>query len=175
MYCFADASCKSRIVSKLIFPHIKKPQTELRFNKKIGHRFFGSKKREKKTNPTFFRQNFREPKLRKSLKDSRSATKKSSSTIKSFSVLGLQKNCKAGSNQLASEVESSHTQALLYLPWRSWKRWAIPGIFFVNLIFSNVQLVNKTLPKYGIEPKIWGVVRDRSTNWATTTALPWRS
>ena len=39
------------------------------------------------------------------------------------------------------------------------------------LFYLNVQLVDKSLPMAEFEPRISGVGRDRSTSWATTTAL----
>ena len=51
-------------------------------------------------------------------------------------------------------------------------RWAIPGLFFFIFVFSNLRLADKTLPMSGFELRISGVGSNRSTNWATTTALP---
>ena len=54
------------------------------------------------------------------------------------------------------------------------KRWAIPGLFFFNFVFSIIQLVDKLVDKIlsmtGYEPRISDVGSDHSTNWATTTA-----
>ena len=45
------------------------------------------------------------------------------------------------------------------------------GPFFFIFVFSIVQLIDKILPMSGFELQISGVRSNRSTNWATTTAL----
>ena len=54
------------------------------------------------------------------------------------------------------------------------KKWAIPGLFFIYFhLFNTVdnkQMFNKILPMTGVEPRTSGIESDRSTNWATTTS-----
>ena len=54
-------------------------------------------------------------------------------------------------------------------------KWVIPGLFFLYFrLFNTVdckQMFDKSLPMTGFEPRISGVGGNRSTNWATTTAL----
>ena len=58
------------------------------------------------------------------------------------------------------------------------KKWAIPGLFFLYFrLFNTVDsrwklnVRYKCLPMIRFEPQTSGVWSDRSTNWATTTAL----
>ena len=56
-------------------------------------------------------------------------------------------------------------------------KWAIPGLlslfsFFQYTVDSKQMFyINKFLPMTGFEPRTSGIGSDRSTNWATTTAL----
>ena len=55
------------------------------------------------------------------------------------------------------------------------KKWAIPGLFFIYFrLFNTVdnkQMLNKILPMTGVKPQTSCIESDRSTNWATTTSL----
>ena len=54
------------------------------------------------------------------------------------------------------------------------KKWAIPGLFFIYFrLFNTVdnkQMFNKILPMTGVKPRTSGFESDRSTNCATTTS-----
>ena len=62
------------------------------------------------------------------------------------------------------------------------KNGPFPASFFFIFVFSIhswqltiVQYINKFLPMTGFEPPTSGIGSDRSTNWATTTAIElWR-
>ena len=64
------------------------------------------------------------------------------------------------------DSESTKTPKNSSWPRLIYKRWAIPGLFFV---FSIVQLVEKILPMSGLELRISGVGSGCSTNGVTTT------
>ena len=54
------------------------------------------------------------------------------------------------------------------------QKWAIPHLFFyifvLALQFTVENVLYKSLPMTGFEPRTSGVWSDHSTNWATTTA-----
>ena len=71
-----------------------------------------------------------------------------------------------------------HFCILYFFKKMFFKKWAIPGLFFS--LFSSFQYtvdskhmfnINKKFPMTGFEPLTSGIRSDRSTNWATTTAL----
>ena len=51
------------------------------------------------------------------------------------------------------------------------KGWAILGLLYFIFVFSILKLLDKILPMSGFDLRIPGVWSDRSSNWATNTAL----
>ena len=66
-------------------------------------------------------------------------------------------------------VQRSYSKICLK-PWLQvfFKKWAIPGLFFIYFrLFNTVdnkQMLNKFLPMTGVEPRTSGIESHRSTN-----------
>ena len=88
--------------------------------------------------------------------------------------LQLARICKALTKIIGPKINfrpfSNCSILLIYF----FKKWAIPGLFFFIFVCSiqlTVNVRHKFLPMTGFEPRTSGFGSDRSTNWATTTAL----